>query len=310
MKTANDHGGGIDAACAEYGGERREWLDLSTGINPAPYPVPDLPPGSWNALPDAAATKALTEAARRFWNVPDQAAILAAPGASALIARIPYLSEKGRVRIEKITYNEHRSAFVAAGWALSDTNPDARVIVSPNNPTGDYWDGCDPASLTVIDESFCDLEPTRSHIAASAESGTLILKSFGKFWGLAGMRLGFAIGDPVLVARLAGMLGPWPVSGPALKIGAMALSDPDWTDATRKRLAADAARLDRLMTGKGAEIAGGTDLFRLYRVGNAAEWQEQLAKHRILGRIFPYSTTYLRLGLPTANGWPRLEAAL
>ncbi len=310
MRSARDHGGGIDAARAQYGGARGDWLDLSTGINPVPYPLPDLPADAWNALPDAAATKTLADAARRFWNIPDQAAILAAPGASALIARIPFLVQKGSVRVEKVTYNEHQAAFIAAGWQVSDKNADARVVVSPNNPTGDYWDGCDPAPLMIIDESFCDLDPTRSHMSMATKPGTLILKSFGKFWGLAGLRLGFAIGDPAPIAALAEMLGPWPVSGPALHIGALALSDQAWADATRKRLATDAARLDGMMTAKGAEIAGGTDLFRLYRVDDAARWQDHLAGHHVLGRIFPYSTTYLRLGLPAPDRWDQLEAAL
>ncbi len=310
MTQPRDHGGGIDAARAEFSGARSEWLDLSTGINPVPYPIPTFEPDAWNALPDRAAMDAVTVAARQFWNVPDSAAILAAPGASALIARIPYLAELGKVRVESRTYNEHESAFRTAGWSVSDDTPTARVIVSPNNPTGDYWTGTDQSPLLVIDESFCDLSPEESRIDLAANSGTIILKSFGKFWGLAGLRLGFAIGDPALIAKLSNALGPWPVSGPALRIGATALTDQAWATQTRTRLTNEAARLDALMLAKGAKIQGGTDLFRLYRVDDAAAWQSRLAQRHIWSRIFPYSTTWLRLGLPASDRWEQLESAL
>ena len=310
MTQPRDHGGGIDVARAKFGGARSEWLDLSTGINPMPYPIPALEPDAWNALPDRAAMDAATVAARQFWNVPDGAAILAAPGASALIARIPYLAELGKVRVESRTYNEHEAAFRLTGWDVSDDNPTARVIVSPNNPTGDYWTGTDQSPLLIVDESFCDLSPEQSRIDLAANSGTIILKSFGKFWGLAGLRLGFAIGDPALIAKLSNALGPWPVSGPALRIGAAALTDYHWAAQTRTRLATDAARLDDLMLAKGAMIQGGTNLFRLYRVDDAATWQYRLAQRYIWSRIFPYSTTWLRLGLPAPDRWDQLESAL
>ncbi len=310
MKQRRDHGGGIDAAVAQYGGTRTDWLDLSTGINPVTYPVPMIKADAWNALPDQAATDRLETAARAFWNVPDTASVLAAPGASSLIARIPLLAKSGKVRVESRTYNEHEASFRMAGWRVSDDTPGARVIVSPNNPTGDYWGNTDPAPLLIIDESFCDLSPEKSRIDLAASSGTIVLKSFGKFWGLAGLRLGFAIGDPALIAKLSDGLGPWPVSGPALQIGAAALADFGWADQTRTRLAADAARLDTFMLAKGAEIQGGTELFRLYRVDDAEAWQIKLAKHHIWSRIFPYSKTWLRLGLPAPDRWSQLESAL
>ncbi len=310
MTKTRDHGGGVDAAHAKYGGARQRWLDLSTGINPVPYPIPAIPADAWNVLPDKAAMDALETAARQFWNVPEGATVLAAPGASALIARIPHLAKTGKVRINSPTYNEHEAAFRTVGWQVADTTPDARVIVSPNNPTGQYWSGEDTTQLLIIDESFCDLSPDKSRIDLAANRGVLVLKSFGKFWGLAGVRLGFAIGDPALINALKDALGPWPVCGPALTIGAAALIDPDWANDTRARLATDAARLDTLMVAKGATVAGGTELFRLYNVDDAAAWQARLARHHIWSRIFPYSTTWLRLGLPAAGRWKQLEAAL
>ena len=315
-----DHGGGLDAAAARHGGARGDWLDLSTGINPLPYPLPDLPLDSWTALPDQAATVALERAARAFWGVPDGATVLAAPGASALIAAIPRLAPAGRVAIAGPTYNEHQAAFIQAGWTVGEGGQ-ARVVVHPNNPDGRFHapspDGRlhlpRPGGLLVIDESFCDVVPGRSLIGLAGAPGVVVLKSFGKFWGLAGLRLGFAIGDPALVGGLAAMLGPWPVSGPALAVGTAALGDLGWADATRARLARDAARLDALIGAKlvGASLVGGTDLFRLYQVADASQWQQALAEKQIWVRAFPYNPRWLRFGLPgTTAGWARLAAAL
>ena len=151
---------------AQFGGARAEWIDLSTGINPHPYPVSGLQPADWTALPDHGAFEHLADAARSFWNVPDRAEILPAPGASAIIARIPALAKTGRVQITMPTYNEHAAAFAAQGWTVQDTGPaEARVIVHPNNPDGRIWQEADAsAPLTVIDESFCDIAPGQSLI--------------------------------------------------------------------------------------------------------------------------------------------------
>ena len=162
----------------------------------------------------------------------------------------------------------------------------------------------------MIDESFCDLDPAASLIASVERPGVVILKSFGKFWGLAGLRLGFVIGDPGLVAALAEALGPWPVSGPALAIGSRALADAPWAERTRARLARDARRLDAALARAGAEPAGGTDLFRLVTVPDAAAFRDRLAEARILVRVFPWSHRHVRVGLPPPSAWPRLEAAL
>lgn len=306
-----DHGGGLDAAIARFGGTRAGWLDLSTGINPVPYPVGAFSADAWTALPDKGAFARLEAAARRFWNVPGDAAVLAAPGASALIARIPSLLPAGQVQIEGPTYNEHAAGFQAQGWKVVDDPAPARVVVHPNNPDGRVWPDLDlDRTLTVIDESFCDVMPDQSLIDAATVSGALILKSFGKFWGLAGLRLGFVIGDPVLIAKLRDAIGPWQVSGPALELGAQALEDFAWADATRTRLAEDTTRLDALMTANGAKALGGTTLFRLYDVGDAQAWQDRLAQHHVWSRVFPYSSRWLRLGLPHPDRWAQFEAAL
>jgi len=332
MRKKRDHGGGLDAAVAQYGGTRSDWLDLSTGINPVPYPVGEIDPEAWTALPDQDAMDRLLAAARAFWNVPVGADIVAANGASAIIAKVPHMySGVGGVYIPQPTYNEHAAAIEAAsgGIWVNDTEEDSfmDVLVHPNNPDGRLWgeeDICRTAT-TVIDESFCDVTPEHSHIEWANDPRVLILKSFGKFWGLAGLRLGFAIGakdrhfiaqDPSPfskvqktspLTRLRDGLGPWSVAGPALAIGARALEDVAWAEETRKRLTKDAARLDRLV---GCTLVGGTDLFRTYEVADAAQVQDHLAKGHVWSRVFPYFKTWNRLGLPHPDRWGQLEAAL
>jgi cobalamin biosynthetic protein CobC len=308
--AGRDHGGALDAAVARWGGRREDWLDLSTGINPVPYPLPPIPAEAWARLPDRAAAEALAAAARRFWAVPPEAELVAAPGLSALIARLPQALGAASATIPGPTYNEHEGAFRAAGVPVLPAGGEALVLVHPNNPDGRLWPDPPPARHLVVDESFCDPTPALSHVARAAQPGVVILKSFGKFWGLAGLRLGFAIGRGPVMARLREALGPWPVSGPALAVGAAALSDPGWAAAARDRLAADAARLDDRLAAAGARLLGGTTLFRLCELPDAGAGARRLAAARVLVRVFPYAPDWLRLGLPAPDRWAQLEEAL
>ena len=308
MSEKRDHGGGLDAAVARYGGTRMDWLDLSTGINPVPYPVGEISADAWTALPDQGAMDRLLATARKFWNVPDGAQIVAANGASAIIAAMPQVFRGHTVTITSPTYNEHGATFAANGWVVQPNGAaDVRVLVHPNNPDGRRWSMTDLTGPTVIDESFCDIASDASLVAAATQLEQIVLKSFGKFWGLAGARLGFAICNDAMAKRLVDLLGPWAVSGPALEVGARAFSDVAWAEATRARLAVDAARLDALV---GWKLVGGTNLFRTYAVPDAAAMQDKLAQSHVWSRIFPYSATWIRLGLPHPDRWDQLRAAL
>ena len=312
-----DHGGNLDWAQAHYGGAPGDWLDLSTGINRLPWPVPALPPRAWTDLPTRADMAALCRAASRAYGA--SGALCALSGASQAIQLIPRLTPPGLARVLSPTYNEHAAALRAAGWRVEPvTQPEALagadlgIIVNPNNPDGQRHD---PARLLdlqprvgrlVVDESFGEVAAPLSLASATGRPGLIVLRSFGKFYGLAGLRLGFALGDSETIAALADLAGPWPVTGPAITIGQAALADTGWQAATRARLAADAARMDALCPWP---LIGGSDLFRLYRSPDAVAAQAGLARGRVWSRIFPHDRHAIRLGLPAPQEWDRLATA-
>ena len=317
-----DHGGNLDIALERFGGCPEEWIDLSTGINRCPYPVGELTPRLWTALPSRSDIASLHDAARRAYAT--TAPVLATAGAQAAIQLLPRLAPPGRARILAPTYNEYAAILSGAGWTIEQAAPlealagaDLAIVVNPNNPDGRQHD---PAKLLallphvgrlVVDESFADCVPGLSLAPEAGRRGLIVLRSFGKFYGLAGLRLGFVLGSEADVAACAGMSGPWPVSGPAIEIGRRALLDRDWADETRARLARESARLDRLARDAGWTLVGGTPLFRLYEAGDAAAAQERLAEAKIWSRIFRDSPGWLRLGLPGSEAeWERVADVL
>ena len=320
--VTRDHGGNLDAAIRAWGGAAADWIDLSTGINRVPWPLPALDDADWRNLPTRAAIASLHEAARAAWGV--SGAILATSGAQGAIQMVPRLGPPGRARVLSPTYNEHAAALRAAGWQVEDVpglaalaGADLAVVVNPNNPDGRRFAPADLLALAgqvgrrVVDESFADPQPAWSLAGQTGREGLLVLRSFGKFYGLAGLRLGFVLGSRADIAALADMAGPWPVSGPAIAIGRAALADRAWAEATTARLTAEAARLDALAEGAGWKPLGGCELFRLYDTPDARAAQDRLARARIWSRIFPWSGRWLRLGLPGGDAeWARLAAAL
>ncbi|MEL6582752.1 MAG: threonine-phosphate decarboxylase CobD [Pseudomonadota bacterium] len=318
------HGGDLDAAMARFGGAPEAWLDLSTGINPVPYPMPALPPEAVSRLPTTQDITALERTAAETYKT--RAPVLALAGAQAAIQLMPSLRTPGHARILAPTYSEHRIALEQAGWQVAEVpdpadlrGADLAVIVSPNNPDGrqfapqDLLQIAQSVSLLIVDESFVDTQPEHSicrHLTPETPN-ILALRSFGKFYGLAGLRLGFAIGGTEAIAKLRRSAGPWQVSGPAIHAGRIALADRSWAETTRTRLVEDTTKLDSLATSQGWKLIGGTPLFRTYHTPNAADAQQSLAQSHVWSRIFPYSDHWLRLGLPgTQADWAQLTAAL
>lgn len=317
-----DHGGNLDEAIRRFGAGR--WLDLSTGINAVPYPLPRLSERVWSALPTAADIAQLESIAATAYGT--QAPMVALAGAQAAIQLVPRLKPPGRACVVGPTYNEHAAALCAQGWRVETIAHPADgagaglvTVVNPNNPDGRQWQAGTlyelrgKVGLLIVDESFADTEKDASvaSLVGAGDDRIAVLRSFGKFYGLAGLRLGFAITGAGLAGQLRALAGPWAVSGPAIAVGCQALADKNWQQAMRIRLARGAKRLDTLAVSAGWRFVGGTSLFRTYDTGDARAAQNRLARGHIWSRIFPYSETWLRLGLPgTQKDWTRLEQTL
>ena len=323
------HGGNLAAARALFPGAPEPWLDLSTGINPQAHPLPPLPPAIWARLPEPGALAALEAVAARRYGLPAGAGIVAAPGTQALIQLLPRLFGWRRVGILGFTYGEYERVWRQAGAAVTiAATPemleasDLAVVVNPNNPDGRLLHPQRLAALAamlasrggglVVDEAFMDvMPPGHSLMPLLPMPGVLVLRSFGKAYGLAGVRLGFAAGDAALVAAIRAALGPWAVPGPAIEIGRAALAGDEWLPASRARLIARAAELDGVFTAHGAALTGATPLFRLYAHPQANEIFMHLGRQGILVRHFPAKPEWLRVGIPAEdNAMLRVAGAL
>jgi cobalamin biosynthetic protein CobC len=284
--------------------------------------VAQLPPEIWSRLPTREALQALLAAAARRYGVPDPATIVAAPGTQALIQLLPRLMPTSRVAIVGPTYAEHELCWRRAGHdtavvpdIVDASGADIVVVVNPDNPTGRLIAPrtlrAVETALLVVDEAFIDFLPTEASLAGDLPANTVVLRSFGKTYGLAGVRLGFAVAEARLAQRLKDELGPWAVSGPALAIGRMALGDEGWLQATAALLADDQKRLDALLAAAGFTILGGSTLFRLASHPAAGRMIALLGRQGIHVRAFADQATWLRFGLPAnEEEFRRLAAAL
>tara|TARA_R110000765_G_scaffold80927_2_gene158502 strand:+ start:243 stop:1220 length:978 start_codon:yes stop_codon:yes gene_type:complete len=321
-----DHGGNLGQAAAHYGGTLADWIDLSTGINTVPYPIGHIPADAWQRLPEPASLRQLERAAQHAYGTASE--VVPVAGAQAAIQMIPRLRGAGTAAVLSPTYNEHAAALRACGWRVQEVGAfqalegsDLAIVVNPNNPDGRVYAPqqlmmlAQTVGLLIIDESFADADPETSlvgqGVTAHLPENVVVLRSFGKFYGLAGVRLGFVVCQSELARKFRDMTGPWPVSGMAIEIAQRALQDDTWAQTTRVRLGNDTRRLDALAVTAGWKVVGGTSLFRTYATDNGIMAQKMLAKHHIWSRIFPYSTNWIRMGLPgTAADWARLTIAM
>ncbi len=315
------HGGGLIAARARFPAAPEPWIDLSTGINAVPYPIPPLSPTAYQRLPEPEEVRRLEAAAARAYGVADASMVVAAPGTQILISLLPRLLRLDSVAIVGPTYAEHASAWTAGGSAVTnvdgiqaaETAPGA-VLCNPNNPDGRRTPAVELVKLAtrlevlVVDEAFADLEEPGLSLAPMLPANAVVLRSFGKTYGLAGLRLGFAIARPALARTIRIALGPWAVSGAAVEIGTAALADTAWLAAARARLIQDTAQLDWLLGEAGLRVIGGTRLFRLSAASGNTMF-DRLGHAGILVRRFEAEPTWLRFGIPS-GAWGRLKAAL
>jgi cobalamin biosynthetic protein CobC len=238
-----------------------------------------------------------------------------------LIQLLPRLLPKSRVAVVGPTYQEHEVSWRRQGHhvtvveSLAQTgDTDVVVVVNPDNPTGRLLSAnelCASRAMLVADESFIDFLPVTASLAGDLPRSAIVLRSLGKAYGLAGLRLGFAIAEPALVIRLRDELGPWSVSGPAMEIGRAALADGTWLQDATRRLAQDCSKLEVLLDAAGFTLVGSTPLFRLARHPDASAIAERLAQRGIHVRTFAHQAAWIRFGLPgSENAFERLAAAL
>ncbi len=323
------HGGDLAAARRLFPAAPQPFIDLSTGINPVPYRLPRLSGGSFARLPDPADAIALAGIGARAYGAPSAAHVVPAPGTQILLPLVAGLVPPARAAILSPAYGEFARAAALAGHSITnartlDAVGDARLVFvgNPNNPDGRLYPRNDLIALAkklrsrggilIVDEAFMDVGPAGASLAHEVGSGNIVvLRSFGKFFGLAGLRLGFALAAPPLATRIAATLGPWAVSGPALAIGTKALADAAWIEKTRKRLRKTAIRLDAGLRGADLGIVGGTDLFCLVSTRAADALFHHLGQAGIFVRPFRDQADWLRFGLPAnEKAWQRLQTAL
>lgn len=324
-----DHGGSLGRAKALFPHAPQPFVDLSTGINPHSYPLFELPATALSRLPEAARLRELARVAAGAYGAPSAENVAVAPGTQILLPRVASLVSPGKALVLGPTYAEHARAAAIAGHAVAEVDDfealagaEIAIVVNPNNPDGRVVSRerllrlaetlRAIGGLLVVDEAFMDVGPHAESLAGDVgRGGIVVLRSFGKFFGLAGLRLGFALSDAATVERLETQFGPWAVAGPALEYGIRALADSGWQSGMRRRLAQDAARLDALLSRFGVAVAGGTTLFRYLRLADAPGLFSTLGERGILLRHFSERPQVLRAGLPgSREEWQRLESAL
>lgn len=312
-----------------FPGAPEPFLDISTGINPHPYSIPALSPQIFAQLPQGSALARLSTSAAAAYGAVSESNVVPACGMQMLVGLIAGMVPHCLARMVGPTYAEHARTIALAGHDVEyvrDLAPLAEaglsVVVNPNNPDGRIFSREDllalaacqrkAGGLLIVDEAFMDVGPREESLASDAgDHNVVVLRSFGKFFGLAGLRVSFALAETNIAARLRAALGPWPLSGPALSIGTQALSDSGWMENARRALAEASARLDVLLEAAGLVPVGGTSLFTLVAHEDAPHIFDRLGRAGILVRLFAEEPTWLRFGLPGAEAdWQRLEAAL
>ncbi len=321
-----EHGGKLRDAAIEYEIPLEKWLDLSTGINPNGWPVPNtIPENAWNRLPEE--NDGLLITAQAYYGAPS---LLAVAGSQMAIQTLPRLRKQSRVAMLHPTYNEHRHAWLNYHHQVTAIEPeqidsllpeiDVLLLVNPNNPTGKRFSETQllgwhdqlqsRGGWLIVDEAFIDCTPQYSIAKFTHKSGLIVLRSVGKFFGLAGARIGFVCANDEILQPLRELVGPWVLPGPSRFVARSALIDEEWHFHTRQRLQKEGGRLASLLSQHGLMPTGATPLFSWIRTEQAQQIHQQLARQAILTRLFTDPMS-IRFGLPkTEKDWLRLENAL
>ena len=331
------HGGAVSSAMARFPEAPAPWVDLSTGINPYPWPVDQVPVFDWTRLPDPQQLAELEATAAQYFGV-DAHHVCATPGSELCLRLLANAGLPAPFTCLWPAYRTHAEGlpdcYLASPEELAERAgaPGTLLLANPNNPDGRLLTADqllkiaaakrDAKGWLVVDEAFIDAHPEASIASKVWEDGraqgelpVVVLRSFGKFFGLPGLRLGFLIGPRDIVVQMKALLGSWPVNAAAVEIGRRALADAAWQAQARDRLAQEADNLKAVLRDHGLEPQGNSPLFQLLEVeeerGGAIRLFEHLARHGILTRPFSYNPRWLRLGLPASVAdYARLEAAL
>ena len=319
------HGGRLLEAAKKYQIPVSDWLDLSTGINPNGYPIPKIPDAVWLRLPEN--LDGLIDAAQHYYQCDS---LLAVAGSQAAIQALPQLRKSSVVGLVTPSYAEHAHAWQKAGHTIVSLSAndidlhidqlDCLVLVNPNNPSACQFskEQCfawlavlqKKNGWLVVDEAFIDCVPELSLSAYAPLKGLIILRSIGKFFGLAGIRAGFVLAEADILGRLDELLGPWALSNPTRFVTACALQDKQWQGDTQMKLQQDSERLACLLRDYQLMPTGSTPLFQWVITENAAEIHDLLAKQAVFTRLFVQPAS-LRFGLPANESeWVYLTTAL
>ncbi|WP_348762796.1 threonine-phosphate decarboxylase CobD [Hyphomonas atlantica] len=322
------HGGSLDRMRAAFPDASEPWLDLSTGINPWPYPVEPASADALHHLPTREAYTRCLAAMAKAMGAPAESMRLS-PGSELLIRLLPKIISPEKTVVLSPSYGDHQQVWNASSTIVIESadalthadTADAIVLCNPNNPDGRVFslDELEMARARlakrggwlIVDEAYADLNPGFSLAPCGGAPGLIILRSFGKFFGLAGVRLGAVMAPMDLLDAFDQLLGVWPVSGNALEIGAVAYSDMDWQADMRRRLSERRKRLDEILSAHRLGPVQGTDLFRYVTCEDAHTLWRGLAQQGIYVRRFAWSNRHLRIGLPGSDSdEARLNAAL
>lgn len=318
-----EHGGNLKYAAQQYGISHEAWLDLSTGINPNQYPIPDIPPNAWQWLPEN--YDGLIESACEYYGCHS---LLPTAGTQAAIQILPRLRPACHIAMPENMYQEHAHAWQRNGHLVSLIEKpnadilqqvDVLLLCNPNNPTGKRYSKNQLLSWhqqlaprdgwLIVDEAFMDTSPEDSISSETHLFGLFVLRSLGKFFALAGARVGFLLGQKEVLAQAEEILGPWSIAGASRYIANHALKNHTWQNATRKALQENSQQLRKMLQQYGLPPQGGTDLFQYLSHSQAIAIHDALAKQGVWVRLFK-ETSALRFGLPESNQWNTLEHAL
>jgi cobalamin biosynthetic protein CobC len=309
--TKINHGGNLYQAAKRYNIPLAQWLDLSTGINPRSWQPPEIPQHIWQRLPED--DDNLLAVAREYYQTQS---LLAVAGSQEAIQRLPTLRARGKVGIVSPCYAEHEYCWRKAGHevmpiAFDEVEQylpqlDVLIVINPNNPDTRLiapdvlrqWHRVLQVrkGWLVVDEAFMDATPDFSLLNQVVPEGMIVLRSLGKFFGLAGIRLGFVAANKTVLEQLSEQLNPWHISHPARWVGALALADTQWHEDTRHYLPKQCEKLQACLTQAGFDASCATAYFVFINHPKSALLQHQLAEQGVWVRLFPQLDA-LRFGL-------------